>query len=329
MGFSPVKVIGIIVVILIIAGGVFSAFSGLLPAGGARANDSVLRDSGILLACTANLTLCSGRCVDLRTDAGNCGACGFSVPYGQSCRNGTFSPSPAPGAGGPSPAPTTTPTVSATATATTAATSCRPGLKLCSGTCRDLQSDSRNCGSCGYVCPAGLTCQNAWCLEPGGKSGGSSAAPVTLSASSCEHGETLCGNTCADLFSDKKNCGVCGRACGAREICVNARCGPACTTSGTTLCGDTCVDLDTDMSNCGACGTECETYLPNAQGSLCTGGECVISACKTDYDDCDGKVENGCEVNLRLSANNCGSCGNSCSSGQVCYAGQCRNPAGT
>ena len=145
----------------------------------------------------------------------------------------------------------------------------------------------------------------------------------------CSGRETACGNSCVNLFTDKKNCGVCGRTCGSEQICVNARCGPACTKSGTSLCNDKCVDLDTDMENCGACGTECKTFLPNAKGALCTNGECKISGCKTDYADCDKNVVNGCEVYLRTSAAHCGSCGKTCPSGQVCYNMKCTKPATT
>ena len=80
------------------------------------------------------------------------------------------------------------------------------------------------------------------------------------------------------------------------------------------------------MNNCGACGTECRTFLPNAFGSLCSEGKCILSGCKSNYADCDENYENGCEAYLLLDANNCGSCDNTCSSGQVCKNGQCRDP---
>jgi hypothetical protein len=83
------------------------------------------------------------------------------------------------------------------------------------------------------------------------------------------------------------------------------------------------------MNNCGACGTECDTFLPNAKGSLCMNGECIISGCKTDYADCNKKISDGCEVNLHLDAGNCGSCGTKCSTGKICYNKQCITPAGT
>jgi len=338
--FAPRKVLGILAVILVIAIAVFFAFSGHLLPAGTPSNASGSRDSGTGPAagqCPADRTLCSGTCVDLQTDGENCGGCGFSVPYGETCIQGTFSGSVSGNAGGSSTAPEatsapatagTTVSVSFATTATVAAiqTSCRSGLALCSGACRDLTTDPGNCGSCGYICPAGTSCQNSWCLE-GAKGSNTNDSGVLPADSPCTGRETLCGNTCTDLLSDKNHCGVCDRACGSQEICVNARCGPACTKSGTTLCGDDCVDLSTDMSNCGSCGNECKTFLPNARGSECTGGKCVVSGCESGYGDCDGSVGNGCEASLRSDINNCGTCGTRCPSGELCSNAVCRVPA--
>lgn len=342
---SPVKVLGIICIILLLAVAASFLLFGSPQLAGTPGNESIPQGSAILPGsgqCPEGMSLCSGTCVNLQTDPGNCGACGFSVPYQETCIQGKFSGSVGANNSEPFPASTATPSpvptnTSITGSASTSATasvpqgSCRTGQKLCSGTCTDLQKDSRNCGSCGYICPSGLTCQNSWCLEPGSKGAGmSTGAPVPVSAVlSCEHGDTLCGSSCVNIFTDKKNCGVCGRACGSQEICLNARCGPACTESGTTLCGDSCVDLDTDINNCGSCGLECETFLPNAKGSLCTNGQCIVSQCKTDYDDCNGILSDGCEIYLRLDAGNCGSCGTKCPTGQVCYDRQCRVPVVT
>jgi len=332
--FTPLKVLGIIAVILVIALAVFFAFSGHLLPAGTPSNASGSRDSGTGPAtgqCPANMTRCSGTCVDLQTDAGNCGGCGFPVPYGKTCIKGKFSGSTGtPAAPQATSAPATAGTtvkVPAATRATVAAiqTSCLSGLALCSGTCRDLTTDSGNCGSCGYVCPAGTSCQNSWCLE-GGKGSNTNDSGVLPTESTCTGRETLCGNTCADLLSDKNHCGVCSRACGSLEICVDARCGPACAKSGTTLCGNDCVDMETNMSNCGSCGNECKTFLPNAQGSECAGGKCVVSGCDSGFGDCDQSAVNGCEANLLLDANNCGSCGTKCPTGQICYSRVCRVP---
>jgi len=336
--FSHLKVLGIIAVVLVIALAVFFAFSGHLPQAGTPSNTSESRDSGTGPAagrCSANLTLCGGTCVDLQTDAGNCGGCGFAVPYGETCIQGKFGGSAGGNVSGSSATPkaTSSPVPSATTTAVSAATtataaaiqtSCTSGLVLCSGRCSDLRTDSGNCGSCGFVCPSGTTCQNSWCLEAP-KGSNTNDSGILFTGSTCTGRETLCGTTCADLLTSKNNCGVCGRSCGGQDICVNGRCGPACVT-GKTLCGNDCVDLETNMTNCGSCGTECETFLPNALGSECTGGKCVVSDCKSNYGDCDEDIDNGCEANLRSDVNNCGSCGKKCPTGQLCYNTVCRLP---
>jgi len=331
---SPAKVLGIIGIILIMAAAAFFVLSGPPLSAGTPNITGISNGSGILPVnsrCSAGMSLCSGTCVYLQTDSDNCGACGFSVPYGETCRNGQFSSVSPENNSGLSPAPAGMTTAdSAITSATTAAyqLTCPSGRTSCSGTCTNLSNDAENCGSCGNICQSGQNCQNTRCIQP------VSSVPVVNTRalititpeSSCIHGEIVCGSSCVNIFSDKENCGDCGRACGSQEISVNARCGSACTESGTTLCNDNCVDLNTDMDNCGACGTECKTFLPNAKGSLCTGGQCIIFQCKTDYGDCNKKISDGCEVYLRIDAGNCGSCGKKCSSGQVCYNGQCSDP---
>jgi len=42
----------------------------------------------IFSSCAAGLTNCNGTCVDLQTDANNCGACGTICPAGATCVNG-------------------------------------------------------------------------------------------------------------------------------------------------------------------------------------------------------------------------------------------------
>jgi hypothetical protein len=317
-----VLVFGLISILLILGAAVFFVFSGSPVPAGTQNNTSASPgpiDKPINGKCSEGMTMCSGACVNLRTDGNNCGACGFSVPFGETCVNGQFSSS----------------LVQSNKTATTITTgkqvTCPSGQTSCSGTCRNILTDTANCGSCSTTCPSGQTCQGGRCVLAG------TAAPVVSTTVPstlvvdlmCSGRETACGNSCVNLFTDKKNCGVCGRTCGNQQICVNARCGPACMESGTTLCNDKCVDLDTDMENCGACGTECKTFLPNAKGSLCSSGECKISGCKADYADCDKNIVNGCEVYLRTSASNCGSCGKTCPSGQVCYNMKCSKPATT
>ena len=334
---TPILVLGLIGILIIIGVAAFFVFSGSpLPAGTPNST-STPGNSGILPVigeCPEGQTRCSGKCADLRTDQENCGGCGFSVPFGETCINGQFSSSLVQSKNTSSSGSTgTTPAGSVNTSVTTAGVqgSCPSGKISCNGACRDLRNDAANCGSCGNICSWGQECQNSRCGQAGTSATAtatvaSTTVPMTITPElSCSGRETACGYSCVNLFTDKKNCGVCGRTCGSGEICVDARCGPACT-GDETLCDETCVDLDTDMNNCGSCGTECEMFLPNAKGSLCTYGKCIISSCKTDYTDCDKNVANGCEIYLRTDISNCGSCGTKCVTGKVCYNGKCSDP---
>jgi hypothetical protein len=91
-------------------------------------------------------TRCNGSCVDLRSDARNCGACGISCGGGTSCVNG--------------------------------ACACPSNSPLaCAGRCVDGRSDPSNCGACGNVCPNGAACTNGVCQRTG-------MCPSSCSASS-------------------------------------------------------------------------------------------------------------------------------------------------
>jgi hypothetical protein len=324
-------IIGIVLVIFVIAAGAFVFLSGSLQQPAAKnetAPPATVKASGISPvngACTDGLTLCSGGCVDLKTDLGNCGACGFSVPYGMICQDGQFIDPSATATIPPTLTLPPSPSLTASSTPTPTKGPCPDGQNLCSGKCKNLLTDNANCGKCGWDCPKGQICQSGQCLPPDLTPvvTGTIRANVTQ-ALSCSGGEITCGGSCVNVFTDEKNCGVCGRACGSQDACVNARCGPACTESGTTLCGDTCIDLDTDKENCGSCGKSCPSGLPNAMGSRCTSGECIVSQCSLNYGDCNEKVADGCEADLRFDDNNCGSCGVKCPEGQICSLKQCK-----
>jgi hypothetical protein len=80
-------------------------------------------------------------------------------------------------------------------------------------------------------------------------------------------GEMACGNQCINTGVDHDNCGSCGHACGASQVCVSSGCADSCPAS-LEACGGTCVDSTSDNNNCGSCGHACGT-----------GMGCVDSAC--------------------------------------------------
>lgn len=107
----------------------------------------------------------------------------------------------------------------------------------------------------------------------------------------CEDlGFTNCSGTCKDTSTDEANCGACGNACSAGEVCTNGVCQSQCAGS-TTACLGQCVDTQSDVANCGGCGLAC------ASGEFCVNGSCTPS-CTTEVCDgfdnnCDGQVDEG------------------------------------
>src|SRR5262249_33100026 len=144
---------------------------------------------------------------------------------------------------------------------------------------------------------------------------------------SCERGfgdcdSKLCENGCeTDLLADPLNCGGCGIACAANQDCVDGTC--ICP-PGTTRCGKRCVDTNVDPNNCGECGNGC----PGAGGDnengtpTCKNGTCGYM-CYAGFADCDGRINNGCEVNIGSDPKHCGSCDTHCdgAQGQPCVTG--------
>src|SRR5204863_9626401 len=71
-----------------------------------------------------------GRCVDLRTDSANCGACG----NGLTCQNGACM-----------------------------MPVCPNGTLPCNGQCVDVSTDPANCGGCGALCAPSFICAGGKC----------------------------------------------------------------------------------------------------------------------------------------------------------------------
>ena len=80
-----------------------------------------------------------------------------------------------------------------------------PCATTCDGTCVDLETDAKNCGSCHHACK--MTVE-------------------TCEAGACVCGFTDCTGDCVDTMgSDSANCGGCGVACPYE--CTSGSCGPA------------------------------------------------------------------------------------------------------
>lgn len=126
----------------------------------------------------------------------------------------------------------------------------------------------------------------------------------------CRAGTDRCGNGCADLQTDSRNCGACGQACLGTQVCVAGGC--QCR-SGTSLCSGQCVVVESDPKHCGRCGNACPA------GNFCEAGSCRSGTCSGTL--C---ADGGSCVNAMTDPMNCGACGNSCPAPQSCHAGACQ-----
>ncbi|XP_047323271.1 stigma-specific STIG1-like protein 1 [Impatiens glandulifera] len=68
-------------------------------------------------------------------------------------------------------------------------------------------------------------------------------------------GKSCCKKKCVNLFSDRLNCGMCGKKCKYPEIC----------------CKGKCVNTLNDKKNCGGCHKKCK------KGHKCVHGMCNYS----------------------------------------------------
>ncbi|MBN9164187.1 MAG: hypothetical protein J0I07_24700 [Myxococcales bacterium] len=92
-------------------------------------------------------------------------------------------------------------------------------------------------------------------------------------------------------------------------------------------------DLAHDSLNCGACGNKCLVYEPLKMTSRCVDGACELECMNdpsrpTDRRNCNGEIDDGCEVDVLVDPNNCGACGKVCPGGQPCVKGKCACPPG-
>ncbi|GAA5901628.1 uncharacterized protein JCM6883_000344 [Sporobolomyces salmoneus] len=103
------------------------------------------------------------------------------------------------------------------------------------GFCRDVSSDTNNCGKCGAKCSLpgaiGTTCKSGTCL-----------------ATACQTGYTLQNGACTsvNLATDVNNCGALGNVCqflpsGASGVCSSGKCQLTGCPSGYALTSGVCV----------------------------------------------------------------------------------------
>ena len=161
---------------------------------------------------------------------------------------------------------------------------CRSGTTCDSGSC--ARCDTGVCGSGDMVSlPVGSVCTN--CTS--GPSISSSLANLNV-CPPCPSGEVQCpADTCANLQTDRSNCGSCGLVCMTSDpnasgaTCTGGFCVPTCN-AGFSSCGGVCVVSGTCPSGSGNPSTSCVAVSP-------TGTNPFNSTC-----GCDGRgVYFGCQ----------------------------------
>jgi hypothetical protein len=112
----------------------------------------------------------------------------------------------------------------------------------------------------------------------------------------------------------------------AVSVCADNDCLIASCKSGFVDCNgvasDGCESRLDSAAHCGVCGHRCS--FPNAS-SRCDAGTCRLADCESDFSDCDGSLNNGCERSL-TTLQDCGACGESCSLANAvtsCETGRC------
>jgi hypothetical protein len=206
---------------------------------------------------------------------------------------------------------------------------CSASQTACGSACAVLATDDAHCGTCDKACASGESCAASACYphacgmttcDPGAvcvsnacvdKScvGVICPAPQSCGAGTCVCAAPAltCGGACVDPQTDVANCGACGKACDASELCAKGACYPK--DCAGQVCGPSQV---CDQNRCvdRACA-----------GVICPGAEtCANGTC-----GCNGASSTCAQacVDTHTDPGNCGMCGKACSASEGCAASSC------
>jgi endoglucanase len=149
----------------------------------------------------------------------------------------------------------------------------------------------------------------------GSSSSGGNTSVAGTGGGLCPTGFIPCNGFCVNPMVDAANCGMCGKTCGAGQLC-NGTC--TCQ-AGLMGCATGCTNIKADGANCGACGTACPATTPYCSNSAC------VATCPAGQTQCG----TGCldAASFQTDPLNCGACGKACGAGQSCSGGVCSCPA--
>ena len=219
--------------------------------------------------------------------------------------------------------------------------------------CVDFMTDSNHCGKKDNVCKDGNVCIGGHCKANPCTNSSETACLVgeenkcfNINAANKDH----CG-ACNYKCSEHKVTNA------TSDVCKAGKCQYTCNTGFVNVGGgataDTikCIDPRNDYNHCGKLDANTYEDCSKKPGTKCVDGVCTYNCptgqqvcgthclnftelnidkcnngtlvCLKDFENVDGKVENGCEVNLKTDSNNCGIKGKKCENG-YCNNGTCQ-----
>jgi hypothetical protein len=200
--------------------------------------------------------------------------------------------------------------------------------------------------SCSIVVVLGLALSAGGCANGGSEGppaddeGGTEAAATdgpatdaTSDAAACSSPKTKCGTVCTSTTNDPKNCGKCGVACGANQVCNASACSYSCAPPD-TLCnappeGGT-PEASTEAGGGDSGGAKDGSGAGEGGGAGDGGGGGNDASGGTDAASSgdaatgDGGSAAPYCANLNTDNGNCGACGRACTGEHTCNgSGQC------
>jgi hypothetical protein len=208
------------------------------------------------------------------------------------------------------------------------ASCCGAACRVCDGVANGMPLCLN--GACDFACNRGFhkegglceanvstTCCGDECRACPAPSNGGAVCASGVCGTACNPGyHRVDSSTCAP--NDTPDC--CGYDCRRCEA-TRSNAMPACDGSscrepspcrpGYHECNGSCLS----NNSVGSCGSSCSPCpsRPNMDAE-CEGGSCRYS-CSSNYGNCDGDMDNGCEVDLRNDPHHCERCNRACPAG--------------